>query len=359
LQRAVFADLPGWRDDPLAEALPALRLECDRLALLPPDTLLGGRGLAAAYGGQAGQWTDACNAVRALPAGADPHVFFETWLQPYAATESALITGYFEPVVQGSLQRFGAYQTPVLARPSDLVQGTARDAQGRPVLGRMLRGQFTPYYSRAEIEAGAAAAATHPIAWITNPVDLFFAQMQGALLLQLPDGGTQRLVFDGRNGRSYTPIGRILKDQGAIPADQISMQSIRAWLAQHPADAKSLMDRNESYVFFRFAADSDPALGPPGALGVALTAGRSAAVDKSAIPLATPLYIATSIPDGRTWRHLVLAQDLGSAIEGPSRVDVFLGAGAPAAAWAGRMHQTGKLWLLLPRPLANSRVSMR
>ncbi len=334
-----------------------MRLQCTRLALLPADTSLGGEGLAAAYGGLAGQWTDACAAATALTPGDDPRLFFQSWFQPYRVPAPALVTGYFEPLIPGSLQRFGAYQTPVLARPTDLREGTARDAEGRPVLGRLVNGSLVPYYTRAEIEAGAADSVTHPIAWVRSPEDLFFAQIQGAMLLQLPDGGTARLAFDGRNGRPYTPIGRILRDQGAIPADRISMQTIRAWLDAHPADAKALMDHNESYVFFRLAPDSDPALGPPGALGVALTEGRSAAVDKRYLPLAAPLFIATTIPDGRPWRHLVLAQDLGSGIEGTTRVDIFFGAGAPAAAWAGAMHQPGQVWLLLPRPAGRSRVS--
>jgi membrane-bound lytic murein transglycosylase A len=357
LQPASFTELPGWNDDRLAELLPALRLQCARLALLPQDTSLGGEGLAAAYGGLAGEWADACTAATALAPGDDPRLLFQSRFQPYRRPAPALVTGYFEPLIPGSLQRFGAYQTPVLARPSDLREGTARDSQGRPILGRLVNGSLVPYYTRAEIDAGAAAKATHPIAWIRSPEDLFFAQIQGTMLLQLPDGSTARLAFDGRNGRPYTPIGRILRDQGAIPAGGINMQTIRAWLDAHPADAKTLMDRNESYVFFRLAPDFDPAVGPPGALGVALTEGRSAAVDKRYLPLAVPLFISTTIPDGRPWRHLVLAQDLGTGIEGPTRVDIFFGAGAPAAAWAGAMHQPGQVWLLLPRPAGRSRVS--
>ena len=133
------------------------------------------------------------------------------------------------------------------------------------------------------------------------------------------------------------------------------MQTIRAWLDAHPDQAKALLDRNESYVFFRYAGDPDTAFGPPGALGVYLTAGRSAAVDKQFVPLGAPLFVDSTIPDGRLWRHLVLAQDLGSAILGPARLDVFFGTGAPAAEWAGRMRQSGTVYLLLPRaPAARS-----
>ena len=172
--------------------------------------------------------------------------------------------------------------------------------------------------------------------------------MQGAARLSLAEGGTLRLAFDGRNGRPYTPIGRVLTEQGAIPPDQVSMQSIRAWLDAHPAQARAVMDRNESYVFFRAVSDTDPTLGPIGAMGVALTAGRSAAVDRGFVPLGGPVFVDSTVPDGRVWQHLVLAQDLGSAIVGQARLDVFLGSGEAAGAWAGRMHQAGRLWLLLP-----------
>jgi membrane-bound lytic murein transglycosylase A len=352
LAQASFSDLPGWGDDPLVQLLPAFRLQCRKLALLPPDAALGGTGLSAAYGGRAGQWADPCQAALALEPNADPHGFFERWFAPYSVTTAALVTGYFEPVVHGALQQGGAYQVPVLARPADLVSGTEKDAEGRPVMGHLVAGALKRYFSRAEIEAGALGDAAHPLCWLTSPVDLFFAQVQGSARIELPDGGALRLAFDARNGRPYTPIGRVLSDQGAIAADQVSMQSIRAWLDAHPDQAKAVMDRNESYVFFRLAPEADAGMGPPGALGVALTAGRSAAIDRRFVPLAAPLFVDSTVPDGRAWRHLVLAQDLGSAIAGPARVDVFLGSGPVAAEWAGRMRQTGRLWLLLPRSVS-------
>lgn len=350
LALASFSDLPGWSEDSLAELLPALRLQCRKLAMLPPDTALGGTGLAATYGGRAGQWTDVCRAALDLAPNDDPHALIEHWFAPYSVSAAALVTGYFEPVLRGDVHQGGAYQTPVLARPADLVAGTDKDAQGRPVMGRLVDGVLKPYYARADIEAGALGDAAHPLIWLTSPIDLFMAQVQGSALVELPDGSKLHLVFDARNGRPYTPIGRVLTEQGAIAQGDISMQSIRAWLEAHPDQARVVMDRNESYVFFRLAPEMDAGMGPPGALGVALTAGRSAAVDRNFVPLAAPLFVDTTVPDGRQWRHLVLAQDLGSAIAGPARVDVFLGAGAQGAEWAGHMRQTGRLWLLLPRP---------
>lgn len=349
LELVSFNDLPDWGADNLPELMPALRLQCRKLALLPPDTSLGGADMAATYGGRAGQWSEPCRDVLALAPNGDPRPLLEHWFAPYRLSPPALVTGYFEPILPASLHQGDKYQTPALSRPTDLAASTQRDAGGRPVMGRRVGGTIQPYFTRAEIEAGATSATTHPVAWLASPIDLFFAQIQGSALLQLDTGGTLRLNYDGRSGRPYTPIGRVLEEQGAIPHEQVSSQTIRAWLEAHPAQAKAVMDRNESYVFFRPDPDADPTLGPPGALGVALTAGRSAAVDKAYIPLAAPLFIDSTVPDGRPWRHLVLAQDLGSAIAGPSRVDVFLGAGPPAEAWAGRMHQQGQVWILLPR----------
>ncbi len=344
-----FATLPGWANDPLGQILPGLRLQCRRLAMLPADTALGGQGITATYGGRAGQWSDACAAALSLDPGADTHRFFEAWFQPYRVTEPALVTGYFQPVVAGSRQLSAEYQVPVLAKPEDLVRSGGNDSSGRPSLGRMANGDIVPYWTRAEIEAGKMGANAHAIAYLANPVDLFFAQIQGSARVQLAEGGTMTLVFGARNGRPYTPIGRVLIDQHALAPDQVNMQSIRGWLDTHPDQAKAVMDRNESYVFFREAPDADPSLGPPGALGVDLTPGRSAAVDKAYIPLGAPVFVDSTVPDGRQWRHLVLAQDLGSAISGPARVDIFLGVGAPAVEWAGKMHQGGAIWVLLPR----------
>lgn len=350
LADATFRDMPGWDTDHVVELMPALRLQCRRLALLPVDTPLGGVGLARRYGGRVGQWADACAALRALPTGADLHGFFETWFAPYRVGGNALVTGYFEPVIPGALAQGGPYQTPVLARPTDLVPGGPVDAQGRPGLGRVVGGHVVPYFSRAEIEAGAIGRAARPIVWLTSPVDLLFAQIQGSARVQLAEGGVLRLAFDGRNGRAYTPVGRVLEEMGALTPDQVTMQSIRAWLEAHPAQAKAVMDRNESYVFFKLAAVDDPALGPVGAMGVALTPGRSAAVDRAFLPLGSPVFVESSLPDGRMWRHLVLAQDLGSGVSGQARVDVFWGVGREAASWAGGMRQAGVVWLLLPRP---------
>ncbi len=352
LTQVRFDEMPGWQADTLAQTLPALRAGCRRLATLPADTALGGADVAAAAGGLAGNWLPACTAAARLMPGEEAAIrrFYEAWFQPYRVGTPGLFTGYYEPEVRGALVQGGAYQTPVLARPTDLVQTAASgDPHGPPVVGRMAQGRLVAYWSRADIAGGRMGDEGRPLFWLANPVDLFFLQIQGAGRVRLPDGTVVRLGYDGKNGRPYTPIGRVLVAQHALPADGVSMQSIRAWLTAHPDQAQAVMDRNEDYVFFRVLNGGDAGLGPPGALGVPLTPGRSAAVDRHSIPLGAPVFVDTMDPlTRRPFQRLVLAQDVGSDIVGGARTDLFLGAGDAAEAQAGRMREGGVEYVLLP-----------
>ena len=355
LEPATLGTIPGWRQDTLAQTLPALQAGCRRLGQLPPDTVLGGAGLAAQFGGQAGRWATVCTAARSLVPGdeAGARRFYEQWFQPYRIAGQALITGYYEPEVPGALAPGGAYSTPLLARPADLLRGPppAGNPDGPPSMGRLEHGQMVPYWSRAEIEAGRAGAAARPLLWVAGPADLFLLQVQGAGRIRLADGSVIRVAYDGKNGRPTTPIGRVLIERGALAPADVTMQTIRAWLAVNPGQAGAVMDRNEDYVFFRVLTGADPGLGPPGALGTNLLAGRAAAVDRHAVPLGTPLFIDTTDPvTGALWRRLVLAQDSGTDIVGAARAGLFLGSGGLAEQQAGRMHQAGTAYMLLPRP---------
>ncbi len=354
LRPVSFVDIPGWSADDEAQTLPALLAECHRLALLPADTALGGQGMTAQYAGQAGLWSAPCQVAASLSPGDTTAVrrFYETWFQPYQVQAPGLFTAYYEPEVAGARTRGGIYQTPLLARPSDLVLGPPPldDQRGQRPVGRMENGRLVAYWSRAEIEAGRMGAAARPLLWLADPVDLFFLQVQGAGRVQLPDGTLVRVGYDGKNGQPYTPIGRVLADRHALAPQDVNMQSIRAWLAAHPDEARAVMDANADYVFFR-VLNSDASMGPPGALGVDLQPGRTAAVDRHSIPLAAPIFLDTTNPvTGGVWRRLLLAQDLGTDINGPARTDVFLGAGDAAASQAGRMRQPGTEYLLLLRP---------
>ncbi|TLU73672.1 murein transglycosylase A [Lichenicoccus roseus] len=351
-----YDTLTGWSSDQVATVLPALLDQCHRLALLPPDTALGGAGAAAAEGGKAGDWAGFCQAIQSVPAGdaASLRRVIALWLQPYAVgdagREDALFTGYFEPEFHGSLTRDATYRVPVYRRPPDLL--TVHDAQGAAVTGRVQDGHVVPYFTRAQIDHGALEGRGLEILWLADPVDLFFLQVQGSGRVRLPGGQIVRLGYAGRNGARYTPLGRLLLERGDLPADGISMQTIRAWLGAHPEQAQSVMEADANYVFFRVMGDLRPDQGPPGALGLDLSPLRSAAIDRSFVPLGSLLWIDSTTPSGTKLQRLMLAQDLGTDITGPARADVFFGWGEEAAQQAGAMHASGRLIILLPRPLA-------
>lgn len=350
LRALPFSALPGWTDDRHDEALAAWRRSCARLAKRPPGASLGGGGIA----GTVGDWQAVCQAASRVRPGA-ARAFFETRFKPHLATApgqpDGLFTGYFEAELRGSRRRQGAYRIPLYARPPDLVTvdlGRFRDTwKGRRTAGRVTGGRLVPYESRAAIDGGALGGRGLELAWVDDPVDAFFLHIQGSGRVRLDDGGTIRVGYAGHNGHPYVAIGRELIAAGEIPRDQVSMQTIRAWLAANPARAGEMMARNASYVFFRILKGG----GPVGSEGSVLTPGRSLAVDRRHVPLGVPLWLDTTDPRAPSvaLRRLVVAQDTGGAIKGPVRGDLFWGFGAAAADAAGRMKERGRYYLLLPR----------
>jgi len=349
--------LDGWQDDPASILLPALLQQCRRLALLPQDALLGGAG-AVPQGSRAGDWTPFCLAVQSVPAGRDDAArqVIAAWLQPYEVSDrgdaQARFTGYFEPEYSGVPNPDASHAVPVYRRPPDLLTLHPPGAAGA-VTGRVSGGRVVPYWTRAQIDAGALVGQGLEIAWLADPVDLFFLQLQGSGRVRLPDGRLVRLGYAGRNGAPYVPLGRLLVEQHELAPDAVSMQSIRSWLGVHPARARELMERNPNYVFFRNLDNLRPDQGPPGTLGIGLQPGRSVAVDRAFLPLAAPVWVDTVEPNGGPLRRLMLAQDLGTDITGPARADIFFGWGTEAADRAGAMHADGHLVVLLPRPPRN------
>ena len=346
-----FSALPGWTEDRHAEAAEALRRSCERLSHRPDSHSLGAGGVA----GAAGDWQPICRALETLDGGA-ARDFFERWFVPHRATAEGLFTGYYEPIIAASTTLSDTYATPLYARPDDLVSVSLGDFRadfaGERIAGQVVDGRLLPYPSRGDIAAGSLAGRGLEIAWVADPVDAFFLHIQGSGRLALPDGRVLRVGYDGKNGRPYTAIGRVLVEEGALAREAVSMQSIRAWLAAHPEEAERVMNANSSYVFFR-RLDGD---GPIGAQGVALTPQRSIAVDPRFIPYSTPVWIDATAPTPEggviALRRLMIAQDTGDAIRGPVRGDVFWGAGEAAAAIAGRMNSRGQWYLLLPRSLS-------
>lgn len=364
-----FEELPGWANDRLGEALDAFRRSCRVRQSRPAEAPLDPRtGAESAYG-RVGDWADVCRLAETVPEG-DPaaNEFFEAHFTPVSVEgpdgPAGLFTGYYEPEIKGARDRSGPYQTPLLARPPDLVTADLGlfdpELEGERIRGRVAGGRFIPYPARADIERDAQAMAGlggRVLAWVADPVDAFFMHIQGSGRILLEDGSVIRLGFAEKNGRPYTAIGRVLIDQGALERDAVSMQTIRAWLAENPDRAEDVLRRNESYIFFKEIPVDDPALGPPGAGGAPLTAGRSLAVDRRFHALGAPVWLDAEAPLGpggtaQPYRRLMIAQDTGSAIIGQVRGDVFWGSGAEAGERAGRMKHQGRLAVLLPKALA-------
>ncbi len=334
-----FDQIHDWKTDRLSEAVPAFRAGC--AAMTRPDRNLGGQGTVAALGGSADRWRDVCLAAKLVTPGDDAlaRAFFETNFQAYIlstdGSAAGMFTGYYEPVARGAWARGGEYQTPLLRKPVGVAPAKLP--------------------ARAQIVRGALAHKGLEMLWVNDPIDAFFIEIQGSGRVQFTNGEVVRVSYDGQNGKPYVPIGRVLVDRGEMTIDQVSMQSIRAWMEAHPKEAPALMDKNPSYVFFREIRGSGQEEGPPGALGAKLTPMRSIAVDRAFIPLGAPVWIDTKDTlDGKPIRRLMLAQDLGGAIKGQVRADIFFGWTPDAAAHAGKQRGTGNAYILLPKTPATT-----
>jgi membrane-bound lytic murein transglycosylase A len=357
-----FIALPGWSTSDARAALAAFRRSCATFAKEPPTHALGGAG----YAGAVADWEGVCAAAPGGNTSEDAaRRYFETWFAPLSVAAGsdtdALFTGYYEPEIHGSRRRHGVYATPVYGAPDDLVSadlGLFREnLKGEHVTGRVLGHTFVPYFSRAQIDADGLARAP-VLLYADDPVQVFFLHIQGSGRVRLDNGAFVRLAYAGQNGRPYTPVGRVLIEQGAVDRSQMSMQAIRSWMQTHADAARSVMESDQSFVFFKLTPLGDPALGSPGSEGVALTPEASIAVDEHLHALGAPFFVAANAPDPdpskpeRPLNRLFVAQDTGGAIKGAARADVFWGFGHNAESTAGRMKSTGQLFVLLPKPLA-------
>jgi membrane-bound lytic murein transglycosylase A len=297
--------------------------------------------------GTAGQWAEICREGEAKGA-AQLEEFLNQRLtrvqlqhKPGGRDESTpysvKFTGYFKPVLEGSRTRHSDYQTPILAKPTDLV--VCKGKSGR----RLQNGTCTnPYRTRAEIENNLQDYKV--IVWLKDPVSAFFLHVQGSGTVELAEGGVMHLGFAAKNGHPYVPIGRILRDEGKIKAP-VTADKIRDYLESHPHETNRIMHSNPSFIFFKATAEE-----APGAMGVKVTGGRTLAVDRDYIPLGIPVFVATTNTyDNSPWERLMFAQDVGSAIQGPVRGDIYFGHGPLAGKRAGRQNASGALWALVPR----------
>jgi membrane-bound lytic murein transglycosylase A len=334
-----FAALDFWREDDHAAAFHALLKSCRKAS--SPDAV--------------------CAAAIALGDGVDrvtARAFFETHYAPHAvhgAGQQGTVTGYYEPEVRGSRERGGAFDAPVYGRPHDLVMLTPDTERARfndRITGvrETAEGQ-SPYYTREEIDAGVLSGRGLELLYLDDPVELFYMQVQGSGLVRLRDGSAVRLTYAAKNGHPYTSIGKLLIERGAIAPNAMSMAAVKAWLHADLERGRALLAENKSYVFFRELTEEEGRDGPLGAEGVALTPGRSLAVDASYHRLGLPVFV--TVPDlaveGAPFRRLMIAQDVGSAIRGPERGDLFWGTGEEAGAIAGSTHHIARFLVLLPK----------
>ncbi|MGA0540600.1 murein transglycosylase A [Neotabrizicola sp. VNH66] len=304
-----FAELAGWAEGGQAEALAAFLVTCDQLDA--PD------------------WRPICALAADVPKDdASARAFFELFFRPVIVGEPpALFTGYFEPELNGSPVRTPRFAWPIYRRPPDLNEGV-------------------PYHSRASIEAGALRGRGLEIAWLDDPVEVFFLHIQGSGRIRMTDGSVIRVGYAGKNGHPYRSVGQELVRRGIFTAHEVSAGTIANWVRRNPKLGAELLNHNPSYIFFRRIDDLPADKGPIGAMGRSITPLRSLAVDPVFTPLGAPVWIEKA---GRApLARLMVAQDTGGAIKGAQRADIFYGFGDAAGDAAGDVKDGGRMVLLLP-----------
>lgn len=350
LKAVSFADLPFWSNDDLLAAFGALREGAEAV-------LAGARtpfGLAAVYRAAIGERP-------LVTSRASAQAFFASRFVPHEVTHdgpTGLLTGYYEPILDGSPTRSDRFAVPLYRRPADLenvvaeADRGARSAEGLTHVRRRSDGKTEPYATREQIESGALTGRGLEFLWLEDPVDAFMLHVQGSGAIRLPDGSIERVTYDGKNGHPYTSVGRVMIDKGLFNAADLTLQTMTRWLKANPVQARKLLWHNKSFVFFRpLSGDA-----PVGVLGSPLVPGRSLAVDTAFHALGTPVYVSSPTMShvnqsggGPGLHRLMIAHDVGSAIKGPERGDVYFGTGPDALALAGITKHAATFHVLLPR----------
>lgn len=345
MRPAGWDKLEGFEQDNLLAAWGTLQLSC---GVLKKNEL----------------WRDACDAVikQPSPTADAARKLLQEYFSPWQVTNpdgsnTGLITGYYEPLLKGSRSRTERYRYPLYQRPEDMItvelNGLYPELANRKLRGKLNGNRLIPYYSRGEIEIAQSPLAGKELLWTDDIIDLFFLQIQGSGVVRLDGGEQVHVGYADQNGQPYQSIGKVLIDRGELTADKASMQGIKDWGRKNLDKLRDLLNSNPSYVFFRELPKD--LTGPPGALGVPLTAERSIAVDPRYIPLGAPVFLSATYPNSnKPLRRLMIAQDTGGAIKGAVRADFFWGAGNGAGRQAGSMKQQGKLWVLMPKGFSGS-----
>ena len=335
-----WAALPDWGSLDLTPSWVALQQSCHALRYKT-------------------KWLAVCAAAEKVDASdtVAQRTFYETWFTPYRiinpdGSDHGLITGYYEPLLKGSRQRTDRFHYPIYGVPEDMLEVDLSDAypqlKGLRLRGRLQGKKVVPYFSRAEIDGGVDILKGRELFWVENAVELFFLQIQGSGRIELEDGTRVKIGYAEQNGQPYISIGKKLIEMGELQPEEASMQTIKNWADKNPERLFALLGQNPSYVFFRELPDTLSA--PLGAMGVPLTNEYSLAVDPHTIPLGVPVFLSTTLPNtAEPLNRLMFAQDTGGAIRGAVRADFFWGFGELAAMQAGRMKQSGRMWVLFPK----------
>ena len=361
LSAVSFAQIEAWADDDHAAALATFQRSCDEI-------LASGHGFErdVRFGGKRADWLEVCKS--AVHAKSARHFFEDEFTALKVADPvrpEGLFTGYYEPEAEGSRTAGNGYDVPIYRKPDDLVSfDGATEKQINLKYGRMVQGKPAGYFTRREIEEGALRGRGLELVWLKSWVDAFFIHVQGSGRIRFADGSTKRLAYGAKTGQPYTGIGGLLVERGILTKDNMSMQALRTWMKDNPASARELMWENKSFVFFREVKVDDPALGAPGAQKVSLTPLRSMAIDRSLWMFGTPIWLDAQVPSSpsgemQPFRHLMIAQDTGTAIKGHVRGDVYWGWGDKAALIAGHMKSPGSMIVLLPKKLASRLLNER
>ncbi len=336
-----WSKVTGWNEDQHADSWPALINNCRVL-----------------IGKQA--WDRICHAAHLLgnPDHNQAREFYEAWFTPHAVhgddgKTTGLVTGYYEPLLFGSTVRDEIFRYPIYRRPEDLLRVDLSDLhpelKGKRVRGRIQGNRVIAYYTREQIDSEQNPLEGHELLWLNDRDDVFFLHIQGSGRIKLTDDRIVGAGYSDQNGHPYIAIGKVLIEWGELDREEVSLFTIREWLRNHPAQARDLLNKNPSYIFFEIRNNAEQ--GPIGSLATPLTPERSIAIDPSIIPLGTPIWLQTNLPDNpeQPYNRLYLAQDTGGAIKGPLRADIFWGNGDKAEQMAGRMKQQGKFIVLLPK----------
>ena len=344
LQPASWLDLPDWGREPLRESLEAFVRGC---AVLEKQDA----------------WKAVCAGAATLQPGTperDIAAFFELNFDPFQVlnaddSASGMVTGYYEPLLKGNRVRTARYRYPLYAVPQDMLtidlSSVYPEFKNRRLRGRVEGNKVVPYLARGDIDRDPAPLKGLELAWVDDPIDVFFLHIQGSGQVEFENGERLRVGYADQNGHPFRSLGRLLIQRRELPPERASMQGIKDWARRNPKKLQEYLNANPSYVFFRELPKE--LTGPIGSLGVSLTAERSIAVDTRVVPLGVPVYLATTWPNSpQPLQRLMVAQDTGGAIAGGVRADFYWGFGDAAGAQAGKMRQAGRMWVLLPKGYA-------